>query len=91
MLSYFIKLYKFGFINTFMCLQNRLQLSVLKLYFGFNIWHVHSNYRCRPYKKKVIDVLDNIESNGVVDVGCGLGEIGIILRKNTMDLIERLM
>jgi 2-polyprenyl-3-methyl-5-hydroxy-6-metoxy-1,4-benzoquinol methylase len=78
----FKKIHKFGLINIFLCLQARLKLSILKLYFGFDYWHVDSNYRCRPYKQKVVAALDSILSNGLVDVGCGLGEIGIILRKN---------
>jgi len=57
----------------------------LKLYFGFNAWHVYNNYRCTPYKQKVIDALDDISCDGVVEVGCGLGDIGIILRnKNSV-------
>ena len=31
---------------------------------------------------KIVTALDMIESNGLVDLGCGLGDIGIILRKN---------
>jgi trans-aconitate methyltransferase len=43
---------------------------------------VESNYRCRPYKQKIVAALNKIPSNGAVDLGCGLGEIGIILRKS---------
>ncbi len=77
----FKKIRKFGFLNTFFCLQRRLKLSVLRLYFGFKYWHVDSNYRCRFYKYKVVDALDDISCNGVVEIGCGLGDVGIILRK----------
>jgi SAM-dependent methyltransferase len=43
--------------------------------FGFDHWHVKSPYRRRPYKRRVVAVIDGFAPETVVEIGCGLGEI----------------
>ncbi len=43
--------------------------------FGFDPWHVKSPYRRRPYKRRVVAMIDDFAPQTVVEIGCGLGEI----------------
>jgi hypothetical protein len=71
-----------GPLKSIQCFKSRLRLRVLKLYFNFDSWHVTSGYECRPYKARVIDALEEIPSAGLIEIGCGLGDIFTLLKKN---------
>lgn len=47
----------------------------LQAKFGFDPWHVKSPYRRRPYKRRVVAMIDSFAPETVVEIGCGLGEI----------------
>lgn len=38
-------------------------------------WHVDGCYECRPYKKQIVNLINNLNPSTIVDLGCGLGEI----------------
>ena len=38
-------------------------------------WHVNGCYECRPYKKQILNIVNNLNPSTIVDLGCGLGEI----------------
>lgn len=43
--------------------------------FGFNAWHVKSPFARRPYKRRVVAMVESFAPETVVEIGCGLGEI----------------
>ena len=79
--NYCKKILFIGVFNSFRCLWSRVKLGILRLFFDFNPWHVTSSYECRPYKSKIIDALESLPSNGVIEIGCGLGDICTLLGK----------
>ncbi len=55
--------------------------SLLAFYFGVPKWHAFlGNYYGRPYKKAVVNKMNEFNFNTVVEIGCGLGDI--IIRIN---------
>jgi len=56
-------------------LKSLIVLRLLHYVFGFDKWHVHNTYENRPYKKRIVQRLNEIRPRVVVEVGCGLGEI----------------
>lgn len=57
------------------CLGDFRQYRQLQTQFAFDPWHVKSPYRRRPYKRRVVSMVDGFEPQTVVEIGCGLGEI----------------
>jgi SAM-dependent methyltransferase len=57
------------------CRCERLWLRGLRLVFKFDAWHASAPYACRPYKKRVVDLVNSLAPHTAVEVGCGLGEI----------------
>jgi trans-aconitate methyltransferase len=47
----------------------------LQLVFNFDAWHANAPYTCRPYKRKVVELVNSLSPDTAVEVGCGLGEI----------------
>jgi len=43
--------------------------------FGFDPWHVKSPFPRRPYKRRVVALINGLAPETVVEIGCGLGEI----------------
>lgn len=43
--------------------------------FQFDPWHASAPYSCRPYKRKVVELVNSLKPALVVEVGCGLGDI----------------
>jgi 2-polyprenyl-3-methyl-5-hydroxy-6-metoxy-1,4-benzoquinol methylase len=62
---------------SYNCFRLRLYFFLLFLIFKFNKWHFRSTYYCSPYKKNVVDIINRNISNSdiLVEVGCGIGEI----------------
>jgi hypothetical protein len=50
-------------------------LRGLRLVFKFDAWHVGAPYSCRPYKRKVVEIVNALAPDLAVEIGCGLGEI----------------
>jgi SAM-dependent methyltransferase len=57
------------------CYVARIYLSIFRVYFGFDKWHVTGNIYCRAYKYQVIDLANSINPTSVVEIGCGLGDL----------------
>lgn len=57
------------------CRLARLRLGVLQRIFGFDPWHAAAPYACRPYKRAAVGLVNSLQPESVVEVGCGLGEI----------------
>jgi hypothetical protein len=62
---------------SFNCFRLRLYFFLLFLIFKFDKWHFRATYYCSPYKKSAVDIINKNISNSdiVVEVGCGIGEI----------------
>jgi SAM-dependent methyltransferase len=57
------------------CVPDFRQYRQLQAQFGFDPWHVKSPYRRRPYKRRVVAMINGFKPQSVVEIGCGLGEI----------------
>lgn len=56
-------------------LKSLIVLRLLHYVFGFDEWHVHNTYENRPYKKKTVEMVNELRPRVAVEIGCGLGEI----------------
>jgi SAM-dependent methyltransferase len=74
-----IKLFLLLYAKIF-CISNRVYLYFMHLLFGFNRWHIVGNVHCRPYKIYLANILNKLNSELIVEVGCGLGEILLHLK-----------
>ena len=72
-----------------LCVIYALYLKILHLFFRFDKWHIKNNYRCRNYKKILVQNLNALPIEDVsVEIGGGLGEIVGRLKTNTNVLID---
>ena len=60
---------------SFKCLASRVYLSLLRLIYGFDNWHVSGNISCRTYKYQVLELVNFVKPNSAVEIGCGLGDL----------------
>lgn len=70
-----------GFFGLVCCVASRVFFSLLRWRFNFAKWHATAPVCCRPYKRKVANVIQALGSKGLVEVGCGLGDIGRLVQK----------
>ena len=49
--------------------------TLLKPIFGFEEWHRSNPYHFRPYKRYVVDLINELNPKTTIEVGCGLGEM----------------
>jgi SAM-dependent methyltransferase len=84
MADLFKKLSELGMQGTLCCFINRIKLHVLRLYFRFDPWHADAPSCCRPYKRLVASHLRELPVRGVVEIGCGLGDVGNLLRNSSL-------
>jgi SAM-dependent methyltransferase len=68
--------------RTVRCRCERLWLRALRVVFKFDAWHASAPYACRPYKRKVVELVNALAPHTAVEVGCGLGEILSRVRAN---------
>lgn len=63
--------------NTkFKCLFHRIYLTIIRLKFKFDPWHVSGNISCRTYKREVLSLVKSLGFiNSAVEIGCGLGDL----------------
>ena len=62
-------------IRIFRCIITRYYLRFLFVFNKIDKWHFRANYYCRPYKKNIIDIVNIINPDIVVEIGCGIGDI----------------
>ena len=58
-----------------LCIYYRFFLYILRLYFGFDKWHSGSPFYCKPYKKQLVDLINQLKISSALEIGCGLGDI----------------
>ena len=66
----YIGLYNFILGNI-----NLIFYTLLKPIFGFEEWHRSNPYHFRPYKKYVVNLINELNPKTTIEVGCGLGEM----------------
>ena len=99
--NFISKTLKFKFCFTILkVLFSRILLRMFSIGLRVPKWHLNATFQARKYKSKVIKISNMYESNFVVEVGCGVGEIlgrvnaphkfGIDLDKDTLLLCKRL-
>ncbi|RRS04346.1 hypothetical protein EIP75_10660 [Aquabacterium soli] len=81
------KLDELGWLGFLRCSFSRLKLRALRLVFRFDPWHADAPCACRPYKQIVADSIGQLVPRGVVEIGCGLGDIGHLLRERDVAYI----
>lgn len=57
------------------CRCERSWLGAVRRVFKFDPWHVSATYACRPYKRRVVEIVNSLRPGLVAEVGCGLGDI----------------
>ena len=62
-------------INTYKCVLKRTFLKLLQKIYKFNNWHADAPFICRSYKRVVICVINRLNPDVVLEIGCGLGDI----------------
>lgn len=55
-------------------------LRVLQRLYGFNRWHTDAPLSARPYRRTVAGVVNGLNPDCVVEVGCGLGVVLSLVR-----------
>ncbi len=70
-----LKAQKIGFINILMCYYTRFRFGKLQKKYNFDPWHCNGNWYCRPYQRKAVKLIDNLNPKSVIEIGCGLGEV----------------
>lgn len=71
----FKKLFSIGLLRYVKCTLRKRKLKKLKKIFNFTNWHYEACFECRPYKKQILNIVNQIAPDTIVDIGCGLGEI----------------
>jgi len=74
-MNFLKKLKNFSVKSILLCVFFRLFYLILKLIYKFDKWHVNGSYYCKPYKKQIIRIINNLKFNSVLEIGCGLGDI----------------
>ncbi len=54
---------------------DKAALRLLQRLYGFNHWHTESPLSARPYRRTVAGVINALNPDCVVEVGCGLGVV----------------
>jgi trans-aconitate methyltransferase len=54
---------------------DQLALGLLQRCYGFDHWHTQAPLSARPYRKTIAQVVNALQPECVVEVGCGLGVI----------------
>ena len=62
-------------IDFIKCIFFRIFYLVLAKVYKFDKWHISGSYYCKPYKKQLIKIINDLEFNSILDLGCGLGDI----------------
>lgn len=64
-----------GLIRSARIILDKCALRLLQLLYGFNRWHVDAPLSARSYRRTVAEMVNYLEPEYVVEVGCGLGSI----------------
>jgi hypothetical protein len=59
---------------------DKAALHALQRVYGFNRWHAYAPLSARPYRRTVAGVINALNPNCVVEVGCGLGVVLSLVR-----------
>ena len=63
------------FIYKFLCITERIRYKFLFYNLNLDPWHLSGTFYCRKYKIKTLEIINRINPDYYIDIGCGLGEI----------------
>ena len=74
------KINMFQFLKLFKLIKaliSRIYLRILSIDLDIPRWHLNATYYVREYKDKVINICNyfNSDTEYVIEIGCGLGEL----------------
>ena len=79
---------------------SRIFLRIYSIDLNVPKWHLNATYEARAYKNKVIKLCNSFQTNNVIEIGCGIGEIisrlkaplkyGLDVNKETLMLCKRI-
>lgn len=62
-----------GIARSIRIMLDRAALRLLQRFYGFNPWHAESPLSARPYRRTVAEMVNVLQPDCVVEIGCGLG------------------
>jgi len=62
-----------GIARSIRIILDRAALRLLRRLYGFNPWHAESPLSARPYRRTVAEMVNALQPDCVVEIGCGLG------------------
>lgn len=74
-MGYLTKIRAVGLRNTILGMFQASRYYLLYRRYHFEGWHWCSPFYWKPYKKQVVQMVNDLRPRSVVEIGCGLGEI----------------
>jgi ubiquinone/menaquinone biosynthesis C-methylase UbiE len=68
-------LHRVGLLKMMIIRSHILFLECLRAMYKFDRWHSTNPFPSRPYKKALVDIVNELKPSVAVDVGCGLGDV----------------
>ena len=76
-------LHQRGVVSSFNIFLDSLALKLLYKLYGFHPWHAAAPLSARPYRRAVAEMVNGVNPEVVVEVGCGLGSILSLVHAKT--------
>ena len=73
-IRYLLKIVKNNYLKI-LCLYQRLIFSIRLRNIKIYNWHLRGTFRCRKYKSISLEIINSLNPDLYIDIGCGLGEI----------------
>lgn len=66
---------RIGLKNSLLSIYKRIYFNFLRKKYNFDAWHASSPIESKPYKRQVIELVNDYRKSNILEIGCGLGEI----------------
>ena len=63
------------YLYKILCIFQRIKYRLLLYKLNIDPWHLNGTFYCRRYKIKTLEIINKINPNYYIDIGCGIGEI----------------
>jgi len=63
------------YLYKILCIFQRIKYRLLLYKLNIDPWHLNGTFYCRRYKIKTLEIINKINPNFYIDIGCGIGEI----------------
>jgi hypothetical protein len=71
----FVAIIRIGLLRFCRICFDRIWFRILAWHFKFDPWHISAPFSSRPYKKTVVNLVNDLSPESVVEIGSGLGEL----------------